>query len=167
MTAWEAYLYATGVVLGSGLYIITHHPYFFECCHAGMHLRIASCSIVYKKCLKLSQESLGKTTIGQMVNIMSNDVNRFDNTVIFLHYLWVGPLQAIITTTILFFVLGPSCLVGLTFISLFVPLQSISISLLKPKNILKLVFFKIYFEWCSGTSTSVFQTKDGDSKENG
>ena len=124
MPAWEAYLYATGVVLGSGLYVITHHPYFFECCHAGMHLRIASCSIVYKKCLKLSQESLGKTTIGQMVNIMSNDVNRFDNTVIFLHYLWVGPLQAIITTTILYFVLGPSCLVGLAFIILFVPLQS-------------------------------------------
>jgi len=76
------------------------------------------------QCLKLSQGSLGQTTIGQMVNIMSNDVNRFDMSVLFLHYLWVGPLQALITTVILMFVIGPSCLVGLAILILFAPLQS-------------------------------------------
>lgn len=55
---------------------------------------------------------------------MSNDVNRFDNVVLFLHYLWVGPLQAITVTIILLFVLGPSCLMGLAVLILFVPLQS-------------------------------------------
>ncbi len=124
MPDWEAYLYATGVVLGSGLYVFTHHPYFFECCHIGMQLRVAACSLLYKKCMVLSQKSLGQTTIGQMVNIMSNDVNRFDVSVLFLHYLWVGPLQAIVTTIVLLFVLGPSCLVGLAVLVLFVPLQS-------------------------------------------
>ena len=60
-----------------------------------------------------------------MVNIMSNDVNRFDFSVIFLHYLWVGPLQTLISTIILLYVIGPSCLVGLSVLILFVPLQSI------------------------------------------
>lgn len=124
MPDWEAYLYATGVVLGSGLYVFTHHPYFFACCHIGMHLRVAACSLLYKKCMLLSQKSLGQTTIGQMVNIMSNDVNRFDVSVLFLHYLWVGPIQVIVTTVVLLFVLGPSCLVGLAVLILFVPLQS-------------------------------------------
>ena len=59
-----------------------------------------------------------------MVNLMSNDVNRFDFSVIFLHYLWVGPLQTIITMAILLHVIGPSCLVGLAVLMLFVPLQS-------------------------------------------
>ena len=68
---------------------------------------------------------MGQTTIGQMVNIMSNDVNRFDFSVIFLHYLWVGPLQTLISTIILLYVIGPSCLVGLSVLILFVPLQSI------------------------------------------
>lgn len=49
ISTWEAYLYATGVVLGSALYTFTHHPYFFECQHIGMQIRVAACSLVYKK----------------------------------------------------------------------------------------------------------------------
>nr|WEU39104.1 NIES ABC protein [Daphnia magna] len=120
----EAYLYATGLVLGSVLYTMTHHPYFFSCQHTGMRIRVAACSLVYKKCLLLSQKALGQTTIGQMVNIMSNDVNRYDLSVNYLHYLWVGPLQTIISMVILLHVIGPSCLVGLAVLILFVPLQS-------------------------------------------
>ncbi|EFX68457.1 ATP-binding cassette, sub-family C, member 4 [Daphnia pulex] len=124
ITTTQAYLYATGVVLGSALYTTTHHPFFFSCQHTGMQIRVAACSLVYKKCLLLSQKALGQTTIGQMVNIMSNDVNRYDFSVIFLHYLWVGPLQTLISMAILLHVIGPSCLVGLAVLILFVPLQS-------------------------------------------
>jgi len=49
MPAWEAYLYATGVIVGSLLYTVTSHPYFFECYHYGMKLRIATCYLIYKK----------------------------------------------------------------------------------------------------------------------
>lgn len=49
MSAWEAYLYATGVTLGSLLFSITMQPYFFECYHYGMKLRIAACYLVYQK----------------------------------------------------------------------------------------------------------------------
>lgn len=62
-----------------------------------------------------------------MVNLLSNDVNRFDLSVLFLHYLWVGPLQAIIITGILLYLIGPSCLAGLSVVILFVPLQGYSI----------------------------------------
>ena len=44
-----AYLYATGVVMSSVLYTLTHHPYFFECQHTGMKMRVAACSAVYSK----------------------------------------------------------------------------------------------------------------------
>lgn len=81
-------------------------------------------TVFYSQCLLLSQKALGQTTIGQMVNLMSNDVNRFDYSVIFLHYLWVGPVQTLISMIILLYVIGPSCLVGLAFLILFVPLQS-------------------------------------------
>lgn len=49
ITTTQAYLYATGVVLGSALYTTTHHPFFFSCQHTGMQIRVAACSLVYKK----------------------------------------------------------------------------------------------------------------------
>ena len=92
MSQLEAYLYATGVVLCSAIYTFTHHPYFFGVMHLGMKIRVASCSLLYRlvssftlrvylpltprKALKLSNSALGQTTVGQMVNLLSNDVNR-------------------------------------------------------------------------------------------
>ena len=54
ITTTQAYLYATGVVMGSALYTFTHHPYFFVCQHTGMRLRVAACSLVYKKVKNIS-----------------------------------------------------------------------------------------------------------------
>lgn len=78
---------------------------------------------MFLQCLKLSQKALGQTSIGQMVNLMSNDVNRFDLSVGFAHYFWIGPLQAAITTVILMYVIGPSCLVGLAVFIIFIPFE--------------------------------------------
>jgi len=52
MPTWQAYLYATGVVLSSALYTIIIHPFYFGTQHIGMKLRIASCSLIYKKVLE-------------------------------------------------------------------------------------------------------------------
>lgn len=58
----------------------------------GMRVRIASCSVLYRKILKLDRTGLNKTEPGQVINLMSNDVNRFDLVVMFLNYLWVMPI---------------------------------------------------------------------------
>ncbi|XP_068628985.1 ATP-binding cassette subfamily C member 4-like [Battus philenor] len=58
----------------------------------GMRVRIACCSIVYRKILKLNRRALGKTEPGQVINLMSNDVNRFDLAAVFLNYIWVMPI---------------------------------------------------------------------------
>lgn len=63
------------------------------------------------------------TTIGQTVNLMSNDVNRFDQLFVYLHYLWVGPLNALISALILYYTIELSSFVGITILVLFIPLQ--------------------------------------------
>ena len=59
-----------------------------------------------------------------MVNLLSNDVNRFDLSVIFNHHIWCGPLQLTIVTTLLYQKIGPSALVGAILLIAAVPLQS-------------------------------------------
>ncbi|KAK4880384.1 hypothetical protein RN001_008530 [Aquatica leii] len=123
ITKSEAYGYAAGVVCCSLLAVLIVHPYVLDVLHIGMKMRIACCSLIYRKSLRLSKTSLGQTTIGQMVNLLSNDVNRFDIAILFAHYFWVGPIQAIICTYFMYEEVGISALIGVLALFLFIPLQ--------------------------------------------
>lgn len=119
----EAYLYAGAVVLCSLLNVFVTHPYMMGALHLGMKLRVACCSLVYRKALKLSKTALGQTTVGQVVNLLSNDVNRFDVALIFAHQLWVGPLETIIVAYLMYLQIGVSAFIGVAFLLMFIPLQ--------------------------------------------
>lgn len=120
----QAYWYAGGVVFCSLINILVIHPYMMGVLHLGMKLRVASCSLIYRKSLKLSKAALAHTTVGQMVNLLSNDVNRFDIGVIFAHYLWLGPLQTAMCTYLMYLQVGVSAVIGVLLLIMFIPFQS-------------------------------------------
>lgn len=123
----EAYWYAGAVVLCSLVNIAITHPYMMGVLHLGMKMRVACCSLIYRKSLKLSKTSLGETTVGQVVNLLSNDVNRFDVALIFAHQLWIGPVETVICTYLMFLYVGWSAVIGVVFLLMFIPLQSMII----------------------------------------
>lgn len=97
-----AYLYAAGVIACSALNVMVIHPYMLGTMHVGMKMRVAMCSMIYRKALRLSKTALGNTTAGQVVNLISNDVGRLDLATIFVHYLWVGPLETCLITYLMY-----------------------------------------------------------------
>ncbi|KAL2310771.1 hypothetical protein Nmel_002439, partial [Mimus melanotis] len=119
-----AYCHA-GVLSVCTLILATmHHLYFYHVQRAGMKLRVAMCHMIYRKALRLSNVAMAKTTTGQIVNLLSNDVNKFDQVTIFLHFLWAGPLQAIAVTVLLWMEIGPSCLAGMAVLIILLPVQT-------------------------------------------
>uniref|UniRef100_A0A8D2LQ35 Cystic fibrosis transmembrane conductance regulator n=1 Tax=Varanus komodoensis TaxID=61221 RepID=A0A8D2LQ35_VARKO len=120
------YAYASAAALSVCTLIlaVTHHLYFYHVQCAGMRLRIAMCHMIYRKALRLSNTAMGKTTTGQIVNLLSNDVNKFDQVTIFLHFLWAGPLQAIAVMALLWHEIGPSCLAGMAVLIILLLLQT-------------------------------------------
>ncbi|XP_063913515.1 probable multidrug resistance-associated protein lethal(2)03659 [Zophobas morio] len=118
-----AYLYAGGIVGMSFLNVLMGHSYMLGLQHLGMKIRVASCSLIYRKSLRLSKGALVDTTVGQMVNLLSNDVNRFDMCVTHMHNLWVTPILTIIVMYILYTTLGFSALIGIAILLSFIPLQ--------------------------------------------
>ncbi|XP_013144299.1 PREDICTED: probable multidrug resistance-associated protein lethal(2)03659 [Papilio polytes] len=120
----EAYLYAGAVILCSALNVFVVHPYMMAILHMGMKFRVACCSLIYRKSLRLSKTALGETTVGQVVNLLSNDVNRFDVAIIFLHYLWIGPLATVIIAYFMWLEISWAAVVGVGFMLAFIPLQA-------------------------------------------
>lgn len=124
ITQRDAYLYAGAVVICSLINVFVTHPYMMGVLHMGMKLRVACCSLIYRKALKLNKTALRDTTAGQIVNLLSNDVNRFDVAVIFAHQLWVGPLETVLVTYLMYQQVGVSAVIGVLFLLMFIPLQS-------------------------------------------
>jgi len=98
---WRIIYDAMLLMLFTVLAIVLAHPFFFQTYHIGMKCRIAACYMIYKKSLRLSQSAMSQTTVGQMVNLLSNDVNRFDQVVQLVPYLVVAPLQSVAVVVIL------------------------------------------------------------------
>ncbi|XP_016014103.1 multidrug resistance-associated protein 4 [Rousettus aegyptiacus] len=124
VTLHEAYGYATVLSVCTLVLAILHHLYFYHVQCAGMRLRVAMCHMIYRKALRLSNVAMSKTTTGQIINLLSNDVNKFDQVTVFLHFLWAGPLQAIAVTALLWMEIGISCLAGMAILIILLPLQS-------------------------------------------
>ncbi|KAF4008107.1 hypothetical protein G4228_019727 [Cervus hanglu yarkandensis] len=91
-----------------------------------MRLRVAMCHMIYHKTLRLSNSAIGKTTTGQIVNLLSNDVKRFDSVTMRLHILWIGPLMAIAVIILLWMEIGISSLAGMALLIIFMLLQIFS-----------------------------------------
>lgn len=123
VTMHEAEFYAAGVCIISYIYIFVQNPYYLGVMHLGMKIRVGICSLIYRKALKLTRASMSRVGPGQIVNLMSNDVLRLDNAPMYLHYLWISPLQAIFITYLLYREIGSAALYGAMAAFIFIPFQ--------------------------------------------
>ncbi|CAG9854243.1 unnamed protein product [Phyllotreta striolata] len=120
----HAYYYSALIVCTQFMNVILIHKFNLAIMQVGMKVRVASCSVIYRKSLRLSKSALAETTIGQMVNLLSNDVGRFDQAVPHLHQFYFGPIQTLIVMYFLYVNMGWASLSGAIFLLLSIPLQS-------------------------------------------
>lgn len=119
----EIYICASLLILASLFLVVGLHHYQMLVMTMGMKVRVAACALIYRKALKLNKTALAETTIGQMVNLLSNDVGRFEYSCQLMHTLWLAPLETIVVMVMLYFYVGPTGLVGCAFLLLFIPFQ--------------------------------------------
>lgn len=124
ITRHEALLFAGAIILCFIVSSVIGHASMMGLMHHAMKLRVACSSLLYRKTLRLSYSALGETTAGQVVNLLSNDVSKFDQGFILAHFVWIGPIQAMVGVYILYLEIGVSAFIGVAFLFLFVPAQS-------------------------------------------
>lgn len=119
----EIYIYSSLIVFSQLLCVLMNHSFIMSIMQVGMKMRISSCSLIYRKSLKLSKSALAETTIGQMVNLLSNDVGRFDTATHHLHFYYLAPIQTLVVMYLLYVNIGLASLSGAVFLLLSIPLQ--------------------------------------------
>ncbi|XP_045510491.1 probable multidrug resistance-associated protein lethal(2)03659 isoform X2 [Colias croceus] len=119
----EAVFFAFGVVFCSMMNVMVQHPFMMGVMHLGMKMRVGICSLIYRKALKVSLQAMSETRGGLVVNLLANDVNRFDTGPLFVHYLWIGPLETIFMTIYLYREIGMSAVYGAIVVFAVVPFQ--------------------------------------------
>ncbi|XP_043594435.1 ATP-binding cassette sub-family C member 4-like isoform X1 [Bombus pyrosoma] len=119
-----ALLYAGGICIATAINVIALNQVVFGAFHVGARIRVAACSVVYRKALRLSKTALGETAPGKVVNLVANDVNRFDLVSIFIHHMWSAPLSTLIIAYFLYIEAGYAGLIGIAAVFVVVPIQS-------------------------------------------
>lgn len=123
-TETEAYIAAGAIVACLAIDAFVAHPSMMGLMHIAMKLRVSCSALIYRKTLRLSRKALGLTTVGQLVNLLSNDVSKFDQGFLLCHFVWVGPIQTAVGTYMLYRTIGVSAFFGMAFLLSFIPLQS-------------------------------------------
>ncbi|XP_031732915.1 ATP-binding cassette sub-family C member 2 [Anarrhichthys ocellatus] len=122
---WEGYLYAVLLLVVAIFQSLFLQQYFQRCFVLGMKVRTAITAAVYKKALVVSNDTRKETTVGETVNLMSADAQRFNDVTNFIHLLWSCPLQIVLSIIFLWFELGPSVLAGLAVMVLMGPINGL------------------------------------------
>ncbi|XP_069832560.1 cystic fibrosis transmembrane conductance regulator isoform X2 [Dendropsophus ebraccatus] len=111
-----AYYLAVGLSLLFAVRMLLLHPAIFGLHRIGMQMRIAMFSLIYKKTLKLSSKVLDKISTGQLVSLLSNNLNKFDEGLALAHFVWIAPLQVILLMGLIWDLLQASAFCGLGFL---------------------------------------------------
>lgn len=122
--AWQGYLYAILLFLTALIQSLCLQQHFSLCFQLGINVRASLIAAIYKKALTMSGATRKESTVGETVNLMSADAQRFMDMANFVHQLWSSPLQIILSIVFLWGELGPSVLAGIATMVLLIPINA-------------------------------------------
>ncbi|AWP18241.1 putative multidrug resistance-associated protein 1-like [Scophthalmus maximus] len=123
--SWHGYFYTALLFICTCVQSLLLHKYFHVCFVSGMRLRTAIIGAVYRKALVISSAARRTSTVGEIVNLMSVDAQRFMELVTYINMIWSAPLQVVLALYFLWQNLGPSVLAGVAVMVLMVPVNAV------------------------------------------
>ncbi|KAI3658482.1 hypothetical protein MP638_001908 [Amoeboaphelidium occidentale] len=112
--------WALALFLGSFFSSIAIHQLYSQCNRVAVRVRAAVSSLVYRKALRLSRVRGGA---GEVINILTGDLQRLVDAVANGHFLWSAFIESAAIIIISFLEIGISAIPALGFVILLLPLQ--------------------------------------------
>lgn len=120
---WRGIFYSVMLFVVAALQTLILGQYFQRMMVVGLRVRTALVNAIYRKALVISNTAKKESTVGEIVNLMAVDAQRFMDLTTYLNMLWSGPLQIGLALYFLWQILGPSVLAGLAVMLLMIPIN--------------------------------------------
>uniref|UniRef100_A0A7M4EQJ9 ABC-type glutathione-S-conjugate transporter n=1 Tax=Crocodylus porosus TaxID=8502 RepID=A0A7M4EQJ9_CROPO len=120
---WKGYFYAGLMFFLACLQTLFEQWYMYTCLVIGVRLKTAVTGLVYRKILVMSNAARKATTVGEIVNLVSVDVQKLMDLIIYFNGIWLAPIRIIICFVFLWQLLGPSALTAVAVFFLLLPLN--------------------------------------------
>ncbi|XP_055295954.1 multidrug resistance-associated protein 1 isoform X1 [Sitodiplosis mosellana] len=132
---WRGILYAVLLFVVASTQTLFLSQYFQRMFLVGLRIRTALVGAIYKKALCLSNTSRKESTVGEIVNLMAVDAQRFMDLTTYINMLWSAPLQIGLAVYFLWDLLGPSVLAGLAVMIILIPVNGVIANKIKSLQI--------------------------------
>ncbi|XP_055308510.1 multidrug resistance-associated protein 1-like, partial [Sitodiplosis mosellana] len=132
---WRGILYAVLLFVVASTQTLFLSQYFQRMFLVGLRIRTALVGAIYKKALCLSNTARKESTVGEIVNLMAVDAQRFMDLTTYINMLWSAPLQIGLAVYFLWDLLGPSVLAGLAVMIILIPVNGVIANKIKSLQI--------------------------------
>ncbi|KAG7197437.1 hypothetical protein KM043_013293 [Ampulex compressa] len=122
---WKGYFYAVLLVITATLQTLVLSQYFHRMFLVGLRIRTALIAAIYRKALRISNSARKESTLGEIVNLMSVDAQRFMDLTAYINMIWSAPLQIALALYFLWEILGPAVLAGLAVMIILIPINAL------------------------------------------
>ncbi|XP_059143047.1 multidrug resistance-associated protein 1-like isoform X2 [Physella acuta] len=120
---WQGYCICILMLIVGQLRIAIFNYSMWSSYRLGMIVKSVLITAVYKKAMRINNESKKKSTVGDIVNLMSVDAQRIQEFLIKVSFCHTTPLQVVVSLAIIYSIIGPAVLAGTLVIVLFMPLS--------------------------------------------
>ena len=128
---WEGYFLASLLFLVSFIQPYMNGQYYHHNLIVGHRIRTGLMASIYRKALTISSSVKKTTTVGEIVNLMAVDANRFFELMPNLHIMWSGLMTIGIVTYLLYGYIGMSVFAGLFVTLMIIPVSVVIAARLK------------------------------------
>ncbi|XP_077258463.1 multidrug-Resistance like Protein 1 isoform X7 [Temnothorax americanus] len=122
---WKGYFYSALLLLTAILQTLVLSQYFHRMFLVGLRIRTSLIAAIYRKALRLSNAARKETTLGEIVNLMSVDAQRFMDVTAYINMIWSAPLQIALALYFLWNILGPAVFAGLAVMIILIPVNGL------------------------------------------
>lgn len=122
---WQGILLTVGLFLVTFFSAIINGQYFYRTALTGIRIKTGLISAIYRKALRISVGTKKDTTVGEIVNLMSVDAQRFNDMINYFHDVWSGPVIMGIAIWLLYLQLDVAVFAGLGVMILMIPVSGV------------------------------------------